>query len=131
MAMGHRSMSSAEKAMRKDIEGFTANNGLNRIADYVARGRRHKILSELELNEVWIAAFKKMASLPDDSDKRRIVDDLDGEFELRGRIPPYLSVKEDQHRYLKAVREALANMTAEERAAANGNLRRRCLRHQT
>jgi hypothetical protein len=65
-----------------------------------------------------------MATDPDDLDKLRVVRDLDAEFALRGRMPPYLCVKEEQDRYLKAIMEALANMTAEERAAANANLLR-------
>jgi hypothetical protein len=75
-------------------------------------------------NEVWIDAYKKMAAHPYDLDKLRVVRDFDVEFELRGRIPPYLCVREHQDRYIAAIAEAFANMTDEERAVANRALQR-------
>jgi hypothetical protein len=124
MAVGRGRVSSVEQAMRNDVEGFRANNRLNRIADYVARGRCHKNLSEPALNQVWIEAYRQMATHPDDLDKLRVVNDLDAEFELRVRMPPYLCVTEYQDRYVAAIAEAFANMTDEERAAANRALQR-------
>jgi hypothetical protein len=53
--MARRSMAAAERAMRKDIEGYRANKDLDRIANYVARGRCHKNQSGPALNEVWMA----------------------------------------------------------------------------
>jgi hypothetical protein len=122
--VGRRSVSSVEQRMRNDVEGFTANCKLNRVADYAARGRCHKHLSEPALNEMWIAAFKEMATHPDDLERRNAVNDLDAEFELRARPPPYLCVREYQDQYMAAIFEAFANMTDEEWAAANRDLQR-------
>jgi hypothetical protein len=94
------------------------------VADYAVRGRCHKNLSEPALNEVWIAAFREMATRPDDLERRNAVNDLDAEFELRGRTPPYLCVREYQDRYMAAISEAFANMTDEEWADANRDLQR-------
>ena len=65
-----------------------------------------------------------MATHVDDPERRHAVNDLDAEFELRGRTPPYLCVTEYQDQYMAAIFEAFANMTAEELAAANRDIQR-------
>jgi hypothetical protein len=124
MGMGRATLSSVETRMRKDVEGFAANNRIDRVADYAARGRCHRNLSEPALDEVWVAAFTEMAIHPADPDRRHAVNDLDAEFELRGRLPPLLRVREYQDQYARAIFGAFASMSDEERAAANRDLQR-------
>jgi hypothetical protein len=120
--MGRATLSSTR--MRKDVEGFVANDGIDRVADYVARGRRHRNLSEPALNEVWIAAFRERSIHPFDPDRWHAVNDLDAEFKLRGRMPPYLCVREYQEQYASAIFGAFDRMTDEERAAVNRDMQR-------
>jgi hypothetical protein len=124
MGMGRATRSSVETRMRKDVEGFAANNRIDRVADYAARGRCHRNLSEPALNEVWIAAYREMAIHPTDPDRWHAVNDLNAEFELRGRMPPYLCVTEHQDQYARAIFGAFAKMTDEERAAVNRDIQR-------
>jgi len=110
--------------VENDVEGFTANNRLNRIADYAVHGRCHKDLSDAELNGIWIAAFREMAAHPGDPERWHAVNDLDAEFELRGHTPPYLCVREYQDQYSAAIFGAFAKMTDEEQAAVNRQIQR-------
>jgi hypothetical protein len=124
MGMGRATVSSVEKRMRKDVESFAANNRVDRVANYAARGRCHRNLSEPALDEVWVAAFREMAIHPADPDRRHAVNDFDAEFELRGRLPPLLRVREYQDQYARAIFGAFAKMTDEEQAAVNRDIQR-------
>lgn len=115
---------SAVSEIEKDVNGFMANDRLNRIANYATRGRRFKSLTHRKLNEVWIAAYKEMATWPGDPVRWQTVKDLDAEFELRGREQPYHCVLQHMDHYIRAIRSAYTAMTAEERAAANRDLQR-------
>jgi hypothetical protein len=67
-----------------------AEDRFKRMADYAARGRRFKNLSDARLLKVWTAAHDKMEDGPaDDVAQEALTFDLDAEFEIRGTEPPY------------------------------------------
>ena len=66
----------ASSPIQTDVESFLLSASLDRIANYVARGRSFKPLSDAELSDRWIEAFKAMADTPFD-EHRRICDAIE------------------------------------------------------
>jgi hypothetical protein len=82
----------------RDLKLFMANEQIDQIADYASRGRIYERLTDDELTERWIGAFKKFADAPSDQRRRAIEIDLKAEFQLRSTEPPYEQVKSEINR---------------------------------
>jgi hypothetical protein len=66
----------------RDVELFLANEQVDQIADYASRGRVYERLTDGELAEKWINAFRQFADAPSDERRRAIEIDLKAEFQL-------------------------------------------------
>jgi hypothetical protein len=102
--------SSASSSIEDDVTGYVASIGIDSQADYVARGRQYKDLSEQDLTEKWVQAVKRWADNPRNREVRAIHSDLDSEFQLRGKNPPNELVREHWKRLeaaIQAVHEEL------------------------
>jgi hypothetical protein len=93
--------------IQTDVESFLLSASLDRIADYVARGRSFKPLSDDELSDCWIEAFKSMADAPFDEYRRIIEEDLTSEFRFRKKHQPLDRVVEHSDRYIAAIDAAI------------------------
>jgi hypothetical protein len=93
-----RKRSSARTEADRDVELFLANEQVNQIADYASRGRLYERLTDGELAEKWIHAFKLFADAPSDERRRAIEIDLKAEFRLRNIEPPYDQVRPEINR---------------------------------
>lgn len=78
------------------------NDAVNKVAAYAAGSRPHRKLSEQQLTEAWLAAFKKLADDPPGYGTRAVENDLASEFMVRGREPPYELVKDEYKRIMSA-----------------------------
>ena len=75
---------SKKSSVDDDADGFLASKRIDDLADYIARGRLHKNLSDQELTEKWVQAFKRVAEDPRNPDVRAACYDLEAEFRVRG-----------------------------------------------
>jgi len=96
-----RKGSSGRTEAERDVELFWANEQADQIADYVTRGRIYERLTDGELAEKWIHAFKMFAAARSDQCRRAIETDLKAEFQLRGIEPPYDQVRSEINRVVK------------------------------
>jgi hypothetical protein len=108
--------------VQDDVEGFLASKRMDQLADYVSRGQAFKQLSDDELSDRWLMAFKAMADAPSDEGKRARKEDFDSEFHLRKIEPPYDRVQEHCERLFAAADAALKAMDPDEFSEANRNL---------
>jgi hypothetical protein len=93
-----RKRSSGRTEADRDVELFLANQQVDQIADYASRGRVYERLTDGELAEKWIHAFRQFADAPSDERKRAIEIDLKAEFQLRSIEPPYDQVRSEINR---------------------------------
>jgi len=75
-----------------------ANEQVDQIADYANRGRVYERLTDGELAQKWIQAFRLFANAPADERRRAIEIDLKAEFQLRSIEPPYDQVRSEINR---------------------------------
>jgi hypothetical protein len=85
---GHRK-SPPRKRVEGDVDTFLASQEADRTADYANRGRAYKHLTDQQLTEKWVAAFRHLAEAPRDSRRRALESDLSAEFKLRDIKPPH------------------------------------------
>jgi hypothetical protein len=102
--------------MEKDVESFLLSSAMNHAADYAQRGRLFAVLSQEQLTEKWIAAFREMARDPLDSTKRAYETELASEFELRNLERPFDLVREETKKYMSAVDRAIEQKKKEDPA---------------
>src|SRR5260370_17198982 len=68
---------------------FIRSREVDRVADYMRRGRTHTMLSSDDLIAQWISSIKGIADAPFDKGACTINNDLEAELSLRGMEPPY------------------------------------------
>ena len=93
-----RKRSSDRTEADRDVELFLANERVDQIADYASRGRLYERLTDGQLAEKWIHAFRLFAHAPSDERRRAMEIDLKAEFQLRGIEPPYDQVRSEINR---------------------------------
>jgi hypothetical protein len=105
-----RIRSSGRTDAERDVELFLANEQVDQIADYASRGRAYERLTDGELAEKWIHAFRLFADAPSDERRRAIEIDLKAEFQLRSIEPPYDQVRSDINRIVKNTSSSFETM---------------------
>ncbi len=103
----------------KLIDVFVADAAVESAARYAERGRAFASLSEDELSERWIAAFRAWARDWASEERGTERDDLEAEFMLRGLRPPYGVVGPEL--------DALKEQTAAALERLNGEPERRAI----
>ena len=96
-----RKRSLGRTVAERDVELFMANEQVDQIAHYASRGRIYQGLTDGELAEKWIHAFRLFADAPFDARRRAIEIDLKAEFQLRSIEPPYDQVRSEINRIVK------------------------------
>ena len=109
-----RKQSSGRTEADRDVELFMANEQVDQIADYANRGRIYERLTDGELAEKWIQAFRRFADGPSDERRRAIEIDLKAEFQLRRTEPPYDQVRSEINRVVKDMSSGLKIMKSDD-----------------
>jgi hypothetical protein len=97
------------------IQSWIESESVDDVADYAARGRRFAALSDAELLEAWVRAFKKSAKNFQNTRARGTHSDYTSEFRLRRLEPPYGLVSDDLNKMTDAVKKWVASLSPEER----------------
>src|SRR5262245_7162192 len=105
-----RKRSSGRTEADRDVELFLANEQMDQIADYASRGRIYEQLTDGELAEKWMHAFRLFADAPSDERRRAIEIDLKAEFQLRGKEPPYDQVRSEINRIVDSMSSGFETM---------------------
>ncbi len=82
----------ADDPIRDLVTGFIQHRQVEESADYVVRGRAYEPLSDADLADAWINAFKAWAH---DFSMRQEMDDYGAELGLREIQPPLDRVPEE------------------------------------
>jgi len=78
---------------------FIRSREVDRVTDYMRRGRTHTMLSTDGLIAQWISSIKGIADAPFDKGARTINNDLEGKLSLREMEPPYERARQCLARY--------------------------------
>ena len=105
-----RRRSSGRTDAERDVELYLANEQVDQIADYAQRGRKYERLTDGELAEKWIHAFRLFADAPSDERRRALEIDLKAEFQLRSSEPPYDQVRSEINRVANNMSSGLETM---------------------
>src|SRR5262245_31555409 len=105
-----RQRSSGRTDAERDVELYLANEQVDQIADYAQRGRKYERLTDGELAEKWIHAFRLFADAPSDERRRALEIDLKAEFQLRSSEPPYDQVRSEINRVANNMSSGLETM---------------------
>ena len=81
-------MTDADDESDKLARSFLESQRLNRVADYVSRGRKFGALAIDAAEDGWRATMKAMSLAPTDRTHRDLNSDYEAELELRGSSPP-------------------------------------------
>jgi hypothetical protein len=92
---------------RKDVESWFASEAADRLADYAARGRKHKNLNDQQLISAWQTAFRNLADDVRDCARRAAEEDFKSEFVLRGQAVPFGSIPDVFARFLAETDRAI------------------------
>jgi hypothetical protein len=106
-------MTGADDRGDKLARSFLESQRLNRVADYVSRGRKFGALTIDAAEDGWRATMKAMSLAPSERVLRDLNSDYEAELELRGSKAPFDSAKEDVERYLAATRKIIEQRQAD------------------
>ena len=88
-------MNEGDEIMNEDEElddlvgSYLSSSEMDRVNDYIQRGRQHQVLNDKDLIAGWKDAFSTMAMDPSDRAVRRNEDDFAAELRLRHIDVPY------------------------------------------
>jgi hypothetical protein len=92
---------------------FLESQRLNRLADYVSRGRRFGKATMDAVEDGWRASMKAMSLAPAERVHRDLNNDYEAELDLRGSKLPFDSAKEDVGRYLAATKRIIDELMSD------------------
>jgi hypothetical protein len=92
---------------------FLESQRLNRMADYVSRGRRFGKAPTDAVEDGWRASMKAMSLAPMERVHWDLNYDYEAELELRGAKPPFGPAKEDVDRYLAATQRIVDELMSD------------------
>jgi hypothetical protein len=107
---------SKKRDLENDVLGYLSSTGTDKVADYAARGRKHRHLSAEDLAIAWKAAFRFMVDDVCSYERRSVEEDLKSEFLLRKSTPPYDFVRDDMVRYFAEVDRVIQALKDEDPA---------------
>jgi hypothetical protein len=94
-------------------QSFLESQRLNRLADYVSRGRRFGKLTLDAVEDGWRASMKAMSLAPAKCLYRDLNSDYEAELDVRGSHPPFDSAKEDVDRYFAATKRIIDELMSD------------------
>jgi hypothetical protein len=92
---------------------FLESQRLNRMADYVSRGRRFGKATTDAVADGWRASMKAMSLAPMERVHWDLNSDYEAELELRGSKAPFGPAKEDVDRYLAATKRIIDELMSD------------------
>jgi hypothetical protein len=111
--MRPREMTDADDEADKLARSFLESQRLNRLADYVSRGRKFGALTIDAVEDGWRTTMKAMSLAPSEPAHRDLNSEYEAELELRGSTPPFDTAKEDVERYLAATKKIIEHRMAD------------------
>jgi hypothetical protein len=105
---------SKKPSMNDDVKGWMGSSASDRVADYAARGRKHRGLTDEALASKWVSAFRHMAEDVRDYDRRAVEEDFTSELLLRKIEPPYDLVSEEFERFIAETDRAIKELKIED-----------------
>jgi hypothetical protein len=115
-----------------DLGSMAESDRLDRVANYIHRGRKHQGLSNEVLLDAWKQGMQALAKEISDHNFK-IHEDLQSEIELRGLAPPYDDVKEAFEEFCSKIAEGLEELKRadpEGYRLANEDIMRRLSAHR-
>jgi hypothetical protein len=107
-------MASADDDVSDEVtRSFLESQRLNRMADYVSRGRRFGKLTLDAVEDGWRASMKAMSLAPSEHVHRDLNSDYEAELDLRGSKPPFDSSKEDVDRYFAVTKRIIDELMSD------------------
>ena len=106
-------MTDADDEGDKLARSFLESQRLNRVADYVSRGRKFSALTIDAVEGGWRATMKAMSLAPSERAHRDLNSDYEAELELRGSKSPFDSANEDVDRYIAATQKIIEQRKAD------------------
>jgi hypothetical protein len=97
---------------RKIAEFAMASGDMQRIENYLSRGRKLESTEVEDLQKAFVAMFRAWGANPQ-WDGRGELDDVRAEYTLRGIEPPFALVKDDIDRLAIAAAELIEDMDRE------------------
>jgi hypothetical protein len=89
------------------VRDFLESSRLDRMAEYVQRGRKYAPLSDEDLIAKWLAGVKAMADAPEDPACYAEQNDTESELALRKLDPPHDLAQPDVDRYVETSEAAI------------------------
>jgi len=107
-------MSEEDSELAKAAVGHTlAKSELERMQEYLQRGRPFERTSLSDLHAMFIRTFKESVADLRNADARARSNDVRAEYTLRGMEPPFEDVKEDMQLLIQAAEEMVEGLTPE------------------
>jgi hypothetical protein len=103
----------AEKRGESLVKDFLESQRVDRMADYLRRGRKYRPLTDDDLIAKWLASVKAMADAPGDPSCHVENDDAEAELALRKIDPPYEAAEPDFDRYMEVSEAAIRGIKAD------------------
>ena len=106
----------------QEIKGWLRSSGLDDIADYATRGRKHRDLSPDDLSAAWVHAYERLATEFTNRDVLLVQNDLTAEYELRNEEPPYALVMDAMDRHAENIKAAISKLAPSDMEQFNENI---------
>jgi hypothetical protein len=103
-------MGDADPDADRAAQAFLAHSQTVHTQEYVARGRRHQSLSAEELAARWCDVMRRWAADAAKPEARSDMSDVQSEYALRGKEPPWDLVKDEMDQVAEATREWLEDI---------------------
>lgn len=107
-----------EVAMDQDraeiaLRSFLDSERMDRIAEYVQRGRKYGPLGDDRVIAKWLAGIKALADAPGDQACYAEHEDIEAELALRKIDPPYDEAQPDLDRYMESSEAVIRTIEAD------------------
>jgi hypothetical protein len=112
--MGKATMTDDNEEANKAVQAWAESEATDDVADYAMRGRVFANLSESDLSDAWIKAFKGFANDIHNKPLRDLQIDYGAEFRLRGLQPPHHRVEDDLQKMTAGVKKWMEGLTQEQ-----------------
>lgn len=115
---------SATPSPEEVVEYVVAEEEAKDVRDYVGRGRRYEGLGADEMEAVFVDGARDLAGSVTSGPYRVAWGDAKAEYEIRGVRPPYHLIREEIDTIVKAMADAVNEMSAEERSEMESGMLR-------
>ncbi|BCH10294.1 hypothetical protein MesoLj131c_45520 [Mesorhizobium sp. 131-3-5] len=106
-----------EEIANRAVHYSLAKSGMNDVTAYLRGGRKHQILPDAALEDLFITTFKGWvaAVTAGTSNDHTALDEIGAEFQLRKIEPPYDKVSDEMATLTAKTKEVFERLTSDER----------------